>query len=593
MSEYRAPVRDMEFVINELAGLADIQALPGYEDATPDMVEAVLEGAAQLAGEVISPTNWPGDQQGTRVAERAVVVPDVFDDAYRQFVDGGWPGLSISPEFGGQGLPSLLGIAVEEMWQASNLAFSLCPLLTVGAIRAIDAHGSDELKRRYLPGMTEGRWTGTMCLTEPQAGSDLSLVRCQAVPEGDHYRISGQKIYITWGDHPLTENIIHLVLARLPDAPPGVRGISMFLVPKFLLEEDGGIGERNGVYPESVEHKLGIHASPTCVMAFEGAVGYLVGQEHRGLAHMFTMMNHARLSVGLEGVAISQRAYQQAVEYARERVQGAAPGSEGSVTIIHHADVRRMLMTMRAQVEAARALVYTTCALMDLAHGCEDPAERARLQERIDLLIPIVKGWPTEISQEITSLGVQVHGGMGFVEETGAAQYYRDARITTIYEGTTGIQAMDLARRKILRDGGKAMRDFIADMRGVLDQLEATPGEAFEVMAGALGPGLDALEEAVGHLLAKHEADPHLAGAVSFNLMMLAGYVAGGAQMGQAALIAHQRLEEGAGHAAFYRAKLETARFYAEHLLGRAQACLAAVKAGSHSIMALEEEQFE
>jgi alkylation response protein AidB-like acyl-CoA dehydrogenase len=582
----------MQFVIEELAGLAEIQALPGFEDATPDMVEAVLEGAAQLAGEVISPTNWPGDQQGTRVEDRAVVVPESFHDAYGQFVEGGWPGLSISPEFGGQGLPSLLGIAVEEMWQSANLAFSLCPLLTVGAVRAIESHASDELKQRYLPAMTAGRWAGTMCLTEPQAGSDLSLVRCQAVPEGGHYRISGQKIYITWGDHSLTENIVQLVLARLPDAPPGVRGISLFLVPKFLPDENGNPGERNGVYPESVEHKLGIHASPTCVMAFEDAIGYLVGEEHKGLAHMFTMMNHARLSVGLEGVAVSQRACQQAAQYARERVQGSAPGSEGSVTIVRHPDVRRMLMTMRAQVEAGRALVYTTCALMDLAHGCEDDDERERLNKRVDLLIPVVKGWPTEMAQEVTSLGIQVHGGMGYVEETGAAQFYRDARITTIYEGTSGIQALDLVKRKILRDDGVAMRDWITDLRGVLGQFDGAAGETLAVIAAALGRGVDALEEAVGWLLDGHEADPDLAGAVAFELMMLAGFVAGGEQMARAALVAQRRLDEGASNPAFYRAKLVTARFYAEHLLGRSQACLASIKAGSGSILGLDAEQF-
>jgi acyl-CoA dehydrogenase len=466
--------------------------------------------------------------------------------------------------------------------------------LTSGAVEALEAHADEALKRIYLPKLVTGEWTGTMNLTEPQAGSDLSTVRTKAVPDGDHYRITGQKIYITWGDHELTENIVHLVLARLPDAPDGVKGISLFVVPKFLVNEDGTLGEHNDVHAVSLEHKLGVNASPTCVMSFgdeDGAVGYLLGEPNKGLACMFTMMNHARLGVGIQGVAIAERALQQAVEYARDRVQGSAPGKDGRVTIIHHPDVRRMLMLMRSQTEAMRAVAYLTAAALDQSHSAPDAAERARFQTRVDLLTPVVKAWSTEVAQEVTTLGVQVHGGMGYIEETGAAQFFRDGRIITIYEGTTGIQANDLVGRKIVRDGGQAMRDLLTDIETVESALDSA-GEACAGIKGALSEGRVALARATDWLLETHPNDVHAAGSAAVNLLMLMGTVVGGWQMARAALAAHAKLESNEGDAKFYQSKLITARFYAEHVLPRSGSYLAAVLAGSESIMALDDEYF-
>jgi acyl-CoA dehydrogenase len=595
MSDYHAPARDMRFLIHDVLGLDSINRLPGYEEASADIVDAVIEEAGQLASGVLAPTNRIGDIQGVRVENETVIVPEEFKDAYHQYQESGWPALSMSPEYGGQGLPHLIGTAVEEMWQSANLAFSLCPLLTQGAISAISSHGSDELKRIYLEKMVSGEWTGTMNLTEPQAGSDLAALRCQAIPEGDHYRITGQKIYITWGDHEMTDNIAHLVLARLPDAPEGVRGISLFLVPKFLVNADGTLGERNEVYPISVEHKLGIHGSPTCVMDFggkgEGALGFLVGEENKGLACMFTMMNHARLSVGLEGVSISERAYQLALTYAKDRVQGTVPGKPGRVTIINHPDVRRMLMFMKAQTEAMRALAYSAAAAMDYAEHGSDDALRAERQTRVDLLTPIVKGWCTEMCQEVTYWGIQIHGGMGFVEETGAAQHYRDARITTIYEGTTGIQANDLVGRKILRDSGKAIGELIAEIRGFIDDTDTTASEHLVPVMTELGRGVDNLEAAVKSIFAGYEADVALPGSAAYSLMMLAGVVAGGYELARSAVVAAKKLTDG-GDKDFLQAKLVTARFFAEHILSRADGYRTSVSAGSSSIMGLSEEQF-
>ncbi len=594
MTSYTAPTRDMQFVINELAGLEQVRQLPGFEEATPDLVEAVLEEAARLATEVLAPINKSGDLEGSRVGNDGVVVAEGFKEAYEKFVEGGWPGLKFSPEFGGQGLPALLSTAVDEMWQAANMSFALCPLLTQGAIDAIEIHGSDAQQALYLEKMVSGQWTGTMNLTEPQAGSDLAAVRTRAEPEGDHHLITGQKIYITWGDHNVAENIVHLVLARTPDAPEGVKGISLFIVPKFLPDAEGGPGTRNDVHPVSVEHKMGIHASPTCVMSYGdqgGAVGYLVGEENKGLIYMFTMMNRARLSVGLQGLAISERAYQQAREYARQRVQGSAVGHEGRVTIIHHPDVRRMLMVMKAHIEAMRALAYVTMAELDMAEKSTDEAARERHQARVDLLTPVVKGWLTEVGQELTSLGVQIHGGMGFIEETGAAQYFRDARITTIYEGTTGIQALDLVGRKTLRDTGRAQAELLAEMRADVEALTEAGPELDEVHA-ALVQGLDAHEQAVKYLLGQFQADPDLPGSVAFNMLMLMGTVAGGWQMGRTALRARQALDQGEDSDGFYQTKLATARFYARHIMPRAQAYLGAALAGSEDVMSLSEADF-
>ena len=594
MSDYKAPLNDIAFVLEEHVGMAGIAALPGLEEATPDVVQAVLEGVAQLAEEVIAPLNWPGDRQGARVENRAVVEAPGFRDAYWQYVEGGWNSLPFPSELGGQGMPVVLATAVLEMVQSSGIAFGLCPLLTQGATDAILAHGSEELQRTYLPKMISGEWTGTMNLTEPQAGSDLAAVAARAEREGGHYRIFGNKIFITWGDHGMTENVIHLVLARLPDAPPGVKGISLFLVPKVLVNADGSLGARNDVYPRSVEHKLGIHASPTCVMGFgddgAGAIGYLVGEEGKGLACMFTMMNHARLSVGLQGVAVSERSLQRAVAYARERVQGAVAGRSARAPIIHHPDVRRMLLQMKALTEAGRALAYVAMASQDRIHHAPEADERRFHEQRIALLTPIVKGWCTEMSMEITSLGVQVHGGMGFIEETGAAQHLRDARILPIYEGTNGIQALDLVGRKFLRDGGAGMQSLVAEMRGVAAALRQQ--QALADVGTRLARAIDALETTAAWIRANADAAGVVPGAAAYNFLMLAGTVAGGWQLGVAALAAARRLAAGEGNADFLRAKQITARFYAEQILPRAAMHAEAAQAGAEAIMALDEAMF-
>src|SRR5688572_3065465 len=468
MSAYTAPLKDMRFVLHELAGLRAVAKLPGYEEATPDTVDAILEEAARFASGVLDPLNRVGDQQGSKLADGKVRTPPGFRDAYRKFAEGGWNALPFEPDWGGQGLPKLVATPVDEMWTSANMSFSLCPLLTQGAVHALALRGSQALQQAYIPKMVAGEWTGTMNLTEPQAGSDLALVKTRAVrvkdvKQGDHYRISGQKIFITYGEHDLTKQIVHLVLARTPEAPEGTKGISLFVVPKFLVKPDGALGERNGARCASLEHKLGIHASPTAVMIYEDAVGYLVGEENRGLETMFIMMNAARFGVGLEGVALAERAFQRALAFAKERLQGRDLVAGGkTVPIIRHPDVRRMLMLMKSQTEAMRALAYVVAAALDHASRHPDESMRQEHQAFVDLMIPVVKGWCTETGIEVASLGVQVHGGMGFVEETGAAQYLRDARITTIYEGTTGIQAMDLVGRKVARDGGTTARAWLA-----------------------------------------------------------------------------------------------------------------------------------
>ena len=493
MTDYTAPIRDMRFVLAHLAGLDQITALPGHGEVGLELVDAILDEAAKFAGDELGPLNHAGDTTPPVLSDGSVTTTPGFREAYANFVAGGWNALSCDPAYGGQGIPRLVACAVEEMWQSANMAFGLCPLLTRGAIEALHLCGTDAQKDMYLPNMVEGSWTGTMNLTESQAGSDLSAVRTRAVPEGDHYRISGTKIYITYGEHDFTANIIHLVLARLPDAPEGVKGISLFVVPKFLVNPDGTLGERNDVRCVSLEHKLGIHASPTAMLAFGdagGAIGTLVGELNRGIEYMFIMMNAARFAVGLQGVAIGERAYQQALDYARGRTQGTEVGVRGGgkVPIIKHPDVRRMLMAMKAATEAARALAYTTAAALDIAAGHPDPAIRARFQARADLLIPVVKGWSTENAVEIASTGVQVHGGMGFIEETGAAQHLRDARITPIYEGTNGIQALTLLRRGLLRDQGAAVAallDEIADDAPLLIPAVETARAAADMMRQA------------------------------------------------------------------------------------------------------------
>ncbi|TMI11144.1 MAG: acyl-CoA dehydrogenase [Betaproteobacteria bacterium] len=591
MSAYVAPLKDMRFVLNELAGLAEVAKLPRFEEATPDTVDAILEEASKFASEVLDPINLSGDQEGSKLSGGEVRTPRGFRDAYRKFCDGGWNALPFEHEWGGQGLPRLVSTPVQEMWKSSNLSFSLCPLLTQGAVEALLLRGSDALKQAYLPKMIEGRWTGTMNLTEPQAGSDLSLVRTRAERRASEYLISGQKIFITYGEHDLADNIVHLVLARTPDAPEGVKGISLFVVPKFIPDADGKAGRRNSARCASIEHKLGIHASPTAVMVYDQAVGYLVGEENRGLEYMFIMMNAARFAVGLEGVAIAERAFQRALAFSRERLQGRDLVAGGkTVPIIRHPDVRRMLMLMKSQAEAMRALAYTTAAAMDFAHKSGNPAERRRHQAYVDLMIPVVKGWSTETGIEIASLGVQVHGGMGFVEETGAAQYLRDARITTIYEGTTGIQAMDLVGRKIAREGGETAKEWIAQLKQFEAQLSKSNNENLVALRSQFAAGVQALADCVEFIVASSAKDPRpaFAGAVPF--LKLMGIVAGGWQMGRAALAAERTLQS--GERSFLEAKIATARFYADHVLVQAPALRNTVVNGAAGVMALSEDQF-
>ncbi len=593
MPDYYAPLQDMQFVINEIAGLDAIAALPEFEEASPDLVEAVLEQAGIFASEVFAPLNHAGDEHGTRIEDGAVVSPPGYAEAYRQFVDNGWQGIGKSTAIDGQGLPFLVHSAVAEMWYASNMAFALCPLLTSGAIEALEMHAPAELQQLYLPHMISGEWSGTMNLTEPQAGTDLAAIKTRAERDGDRYRIRGQKIYITWGEHELSENIVHLVLARLPDAPPGVKGISLFLVPKYLANPDGSRGERNDLRVVSVESKMGIHSSPTCVMAYgdnEGAIGYLVGEENNGLACMFTMMNNARLEVGMQGVAISERAYQQAVSFAKERVQGVARGHSERSTIIHHPDVRRMLMQIRAITQAGRALAYYASAQTDLAHHAESQQSRESHQRRVDLVIPIVKGWCTEMAQEATYLGLQVHGGMGFVEETGAAQHMRDARILTIYEGTTGIQALDLMGRKLLRDKGLAMHELLDEMDAFGGELSAAPAQ-FESTARRFAGALEALRGATDWYLEQAAADPDLGSAIGVDYLMLAGNVVCAWLMARAALAARRHIDEG-NDDDFYRHKIATAVFFAERILPRSEAQALMVRSGSASSMAIEADLF-
>ena len=596
MTGYNAPVRDMRFVLHDLVGMQRIAALPGNDHVSADLTDAILEEAARFAGNVLAPLNHPGDKEGARLDAGGAHTATGFRDAYAQFVAGGWNALGCDPEYGGQGLPAVLGAAVKEMWNAANMAFSLCPLLTTSAIEALHLVGTEAQKTMYLPKMVEGTWTGTMNLTEPQAGSDLAAVRTRAVPEEDQFRLYGQKIFITYGDHDMTENIVHLVLARLPDAPEGVRGISLFVVPKFLVNADGSLGARNDVHCVSLEHKLGIHASPTAIMAYgdkDGAIGTLVGEANRGLEYMFIMMNRARFDVGLQGIAISDRAFQHALAYAQNRVQGTEAGVRGGgrVAIIRHPDVRRMLMSMKSRTEAMRALAYVVAAALDMAQRHPDAAERASQQAMVDLLIPVVKGWSTESAIEIASIGVQIHGGMGFIEDTGAAQFLRDARILAIYEGTTGIQANDLVGRKIARDQGAAARLAIAEMRAVLARLDA--GDDARVIQTALGDGIAQLEQAIAWVVKTYPTDPStvLAGAVP--LLHLFGVVAGGWQSARAAVAAADHLAAGDNEdPAFYRAKIGTARFYADHVLSQASGLAHAVMRGAAGVLALEEGAF-
>ncbi len=594
---YTAPVKDMLFVMNELAGLEAISQLPGCEDATPDTAEAVLEENAKFCGEVVAPLNWTGDQQPSHWHDGSVTTTPGFKEAFKAFGEAGWQGIQHPVEFGGQGLPKLLGTPCIEMLNSANLSFALCPLLTDGAIEALMTAGSDAQKQLYISKMVSGEWTGTMNLTEPQAGSDLALVRTRAEPQADGtYKVFGTKIYITYGEHDMAENIVHLVLARTPNAPEGVKGISLFIVPKFNVNADGSLGARNDVHCVSIEHKLGIKASPTAVLQFGdhgGATGYLVGEENRGLEYMFIMMNSARFAVGMQGISVAERAYQKAVAYAKERIQSRdLAGSPGPVAIIHHPDVKRMLMSMRAQTEAARALAYVAAAAHDAAHHHADEATRKANQAFYEFMVPIVKGWSTEMSIDVASTGVQVHGGMGFIEETGAAQYYRDARILTIYEGTTAIQANDLIGRKTARDGGAVAKQIIAQVRKTEAALSAAGSDELAVIGKRLSEASTALEQVVDYIASTAKTDIKAAFAGSVPYLKMAGIVFGGWQMARAAQVATEKLKAGGGDAAFYKAKIATARYFADHLLPQAVASKAAIVEGSAGVLALAEDQF-
>ena len=579
MPNYNAPLTDLRFALN-LAGLQEVASWPGFEDASEDLTHAVLEEAGKFASEVLAPINRSGDQSGPTVNAGVVTTSEDWRQAYAQFSEAGWTGLVLDPQYGGQGLPQTLACAVQEMWDGANMAFGLCPMLSQTAAEAIFLTGSDEQKARYLPSMVAGKWTGTMNLTEPQAGSDLAAVRTRAVPsEEGHYLLSGQKIYITYGEHDLAENIIHLVLARTPDAPEGVKGISLFIVPKFILNADGEPGERNDVRCVSLEHKLGIHGSPTAVLSYGdngGAVGFLVGEENRGLEYMFIMMNRARHAVGIESYAIAERAYQRALAFARDRVQGRVVGdtSAARAPIARHPDVQRMLLSMRSRIEAMRALSLFAAASADRASHHPDANERALGQRRVDVLTPIVKGWSSEVGNEITALGVQVHGGMGFIEETGAAQHYRDARITTIYEGTTGIQAADLVGRKLLRDGGEMANEMIDLMRQDAAAAASSSAKTVqEVGAAALGL-LETLADATAEILESAIRDPRSPFHKSFDYLMLFGIAAGGWQMARAAAAAQQQLDSETADSDFCEAKLLSCTYYARQVIphGRAHA---------------------
>ena len=599
---YRAPVKDMLFCMKELAGIEDVAKIPGFEEAGYETAQAVLEESAKFNEGVIAPLNFEGDKNPGSWNAGRVATAEGFKEAYQQYAEGGWQGLQHPADLGGQGLPKIIGAACLEMVNAANMSFALCPLLNDGAIEALLTAGSEEMQRRYIPNMVAGTWTGTMNLTEPQAGSDLALVRTKAVPQGDGtYRVSGQKIFITYGEHEMTQNIIHLVLARTPDAPEGVKGISLFVVPKFLVNEDGSLGKRNDVYCASIEHKLGIKASPTAVLVYgddkgevgAGAIGYLVGEENRGLEYMFIMMNAARFGVGVQGVAIADRAYQKAVGYARDRVQsrpvdGSVPGS---APIIHHPDVKRMLLTMRAYTEGCRAMALVAAAAYDAAHHHPDADTRKQNAAFYEFMVPLVKGYSTEMSLEVTSLGVQVHGGMGFIEETGAAQYYRDAKILTIYEGTTAIQANDLVGRKTARDGGTVAK-------AVAKQIEATEAElgkrdsvAARTVAKRLKAAREAFLQVVDFVAGNTKASPNAVFAGSVPYLMLAGNLVAGWQLGRALLAAEAELAQGKD-AAFMQAKIATARFYAEHILPRTAGLRDAIVEGAGSVMALPLEAF-
>ncbi|MGB2154011.1 MAG: acyl-CoA dehydrogenase [Porticoccaceae bacterium] len=589
MSVYKAPQKEFSFLFQELVNYEEHSQMPGYEEVGSDMVEAIIPEAAKFFEQEVAPNNWDADTQPAHLKDGQVITAPMLAGAYQQMVEAGWCGISGNPKYDGAGFPGVVDVAVQEMLQSANMGFSLLPMLTRGVIHALNLYGTDEQKDTYLANLISGVWSGTMNLTEPQAGTDLSAVKTKAVPQGDHFLISGQKIYITWGDHELADNIIHLVLARTPDAPAGNQGISLFLVPKYLINADGSLGERNDVKPVGVEHKLGIHSSPTCTLQFGdqgGAVGYLVGPENQGLMCMFSMMNNARLSVGHQGVGIGERAYQQAVAYASERVQGKVAGVEGKAPIIHHPDVKRMLMQMRALTEAGRALSFYAIAQEDRSHHHSDEQVRAKSARAVEVLTPLVKGWCTESSMESTSLGVQVHGGMGFIEETGAAQHMRDARILPIYEGTNGIQALDFIGRKCLRDGGEGANELLAEMAVTVSASKTDALQVAELIK-SLEMALEQCRQALAYVLGHAEQSP----AVAYNYMMLFGNSVSFWLLTKLAVAAQAELDAGAEDR-YYNQKLATARFFASQILTRNNAYLASLQQGAETIVELGAEDF-
>ena len=594
---YTAPVKDMLFAIEHLARIDQVAQIPGFEDAGLDTAAAVLEECAKFNEGVVAPLNVVGDEKPSWFKDGAVTTTPGFKEAFSQFAEGGWQGLQHPADFGGQGLPKTIGAACVEMLNSANLSFALCPLLTDGAIEALLTAGSDELKATYLEKLVTGEWTGTMNLTEPQAGSDLALVRTKADPQPDGtYKVFGTKIFITYGEHDMAENIVHLVLARVAGAPEGVKGISLFVVPKFLVNQDGSLGARNDVHCVSIEHKMGIKASPTAVLQYGdngGAIGYLVGEENRGLEYMFIMMNAARYAVGVQGIAVAERAYQKAVQYARDRVQSRpVDGSvAGSAAIIHHPDVRRMLMTMRAYTEGCRAMATTAAAAYDAAHHHPDAEVRKQNAVFYEFMVPLVKGYSTEMSLEVASLGVQVHGGMGFIEETGAAQYYRDAKILTIYEGTTAIQANDLVGRKTARDGGQTAKAIAAQIEATEGELRTSGTADAQAVAQRLAAARQAFLEVVDFIAGGAKAHPNDVYAGSVPYLMLAGNLVAGWQLARALLVA-QELSAKGQDVAFMQAKIATARFYADHLLTKAPGQRDAIVHGAASVTALPLEAF-
>ncbi|WP_421863261.1 acyl-CoA dehydrogenase family protein [Motiliproteus sp.] len=595
MSDYFHPYRDAEFILENLVNFDELSQQLNLDGVNQELASAVISEAGRFASEVLAPLNSVGDQQGATLNEQGVQQTPGFSEAYQQFAEAGWTSLTAEEEFGGQQLPQVLGTAVNEIWHSANMAFALCPMLSQGAIEALCAHGSEVLQQQYLEHLISGRWTGTMNLTEPNAGSDLAAVSTKAVAEGDHYRISGQKIFITWGDHQMTDNIVHLVLARLPDAPAGVKGISLFVVPKFLLDENGEPAEMNDVRCVSLEHKLGIHGSPTCVLSFGdegGAIGYLVGEPNRGLMYMFTMMNSARQSVGLQGLSISERAYQQGLSYARERTQGKR--ADGSAKpIIEYPDVRRMLLTLKTGSEAMRALALVASAELDRAQIAGDAEQAKAHQLRAELMTPIVKGWMTEFAQELTSLNVQIHGGMGFIEETGAAQHFRDARILPIYEGTTGIQALDLIGRKLQMDQGESYRSLLAELTQTARQLETGSDPRLAKTGRKLLKAIDAASSALRKILEEGNDRAELNAGICVHFLMLSGFLVGGGLLGQAAVAAAQlqRQAEESGQALdpLWDSKISSAEFFAVQLLPRVGYLAEICAAESLSAMAGEE----